>query len=248
METDDRRIAAEIWAERQWVPLAQAVVEKTCPLLGMAPEQTGRLTMAVEEVVMHLAGTSPGASVRLEIIPGGWHVKARLCFRADPSDLWAMNLCAGARVTEDPTLSNLGLVLAARMTDRFSIRTDKEAVCLTLRQDLSYPSVAPEPGTPLKAKGDLSLEPHPDASLVKEACTRALGLYDPRDLHQSFFKPGKLADMVARKDMAMAVALTPTGEVAGAICWQGGDGRSLTFLAPIVLNGEDDVRPCSQSI
>jgi hypothetical protein len=232
MQIDDQHITAEIWAGRQWVPLAQAVVEKTCPVMGLDPKQTFRLTMAVEEVVMHLAGTSPGTAVHMKVISGGWHVKARLSFRTDPSDLWALNLCAGAGVTEDPELAHLGLVLASRMTDRFSIRLEGGTVRLTLRQDLTYPSVEPESGNFLAEKGPLSIDPNPDPFLVKEACIRALGLYDAHSLHQTFFKPGKMADMVARKDMAMAVALTPDGAVAGAVCWQARAGRSLTFFGP----------------
>lgn len=220
MEIIDQRVAADIWADRLWVPLAQAVVEKSCPVMGLDHKQTGRLTMAVEEVVMHLADTTPGTAVHLEIIPGGWNVKAALSFTADPSDLWAMNLCAGARVLTDPSLSNLGLVLAARMTDGFSIRLDGETVCLTLRQDLAYPAIDPKPRTPMDRKGTLSIEPKPDPSLVKEACIRAAECYGPQDLHQTFYTPGKLADMIARKDMVMAVALTQSGEVAGAICWE----------------------------
>lgn len=232
MQLNDQHISAKIWADRQWVPLAQAVVEKSCPAMGLAPAQTGRLTMAVEEIVMFLAGTSPGTAVHMEIIPGGWHVKARLSFRTDPSDLWAMNLCSGARVAEDRDLTHLGLVLASRMTDRFSIRLEGGTVCLTLRQDLTYPSVETKPGKLLAQQGQLSIDPNPDPSLVKEACIRALCLYDAKSLHQTFFKPGKMADMVARQDMTMAVALAPAGEVAGAVCWQAGAGRSLTFFGP----------------
>lgn len=232
MQKTKERISAQLWADRQWVPLAQAIVEKSGPVMGLDPQKTGRLTMAVEEIVMHLAGSTPGTAVFLEIIPGGWHVSARLSFTADPSDLWAMNLCAGARVTVDPDLTHLGLVLASRMTDRFSICLEGGTVRLTLRQDLAYPSVVPESGTPMPEEEGLRIEAAPDASLVKAACISALGLYGPEDLHQSFFKPGQMADMVARKDMEMAVALTRSGEPAGTICWQGRGGRGLTFFGP----------------
>ncbi len=232
MERIDQRVAADLWADRLCVPLAQAVVEKSCPFMGLDRRKTGRLTMAVEEVVMHLADTTPGTAVHIDIIPGGWHVKAALSFTADPSSLWAMNLCAGSRVPADPALSNLGLVLAARMTDRFAIRLDGGIVRLTLRQDLDYPTIDPGAGRPVDGKGTLSIEPDPDPSLVKEACIRAAECYAPQDLHQTFFEPGKLADMIARNDMNMAVALTGDGEVAGAICWQGGKGQSLTFFGP----------------
>lgn len=232
MQQNEQNVSARIWAGRDWVPLAQAVVENSCPVFGLDKKSTSRLTMAVEEIVMHLADTAPGTAIHLEIIPGGWHVRARLSFSTDPSGLWAMNLCAGARVSEDPEFSHLGLVLASRMTDRFSIRLKGGGIELTLRQDLFYPPVETKPGKALVQKGALSIDPDPDPSLVKEACIRAAGLYAPRDLHQTFFKPGKLADMVARQDMTMAVALASSGEVAGAVCWQAGAGRSLRFFGP----------------
>ncbi|WP_232364059.1 hypothetical protein [Desulforapulum autotrophicum] len=63
------------------------------------------------------------------------------------------------------------------MTDQFSIRLEGRTIRLTLRQDLAYPSVEPEPGNFLAGKGQLSINPNPDSFLVRDACIPALGLF-----------------------------------------------------------------------
>lgn len=233
-QADDQSVRARIWADRDWVPLAQAIVEKSCPVFGLDQKGTGRLTMAVEEVLMHLARTAKNTEICLDIQPGGWYVAVRLSFYADPSDLWAMNLTAVPMKEDTPDLDHLGLVLASRMTDRFDLTVQAGRVLLTLRRDLPYPTVTAEPGQRIIPKGPLTIISDPDPDLIKAACIRALGLYRPEQLHHSFFKPGKLADMVARGDMAMAVALTKALEPAGAVCWQGNSG--ITFFGPYAFD------------
>lgn len=232
MHKKDQTVSIRIWASRDWIPLAQAVVEKSCPLFGLDIDRITRLTIAVEEIVMYLADTAPGTEVALELVPGGWQVTASLSFCADHSDLWAMNLYAKPDVAGDPDLRSLGLVLASRMTDRFSIRLEGGMVTLLLHQDLFYPSMEPVSGERLGQQGELTIESDPDSALVKESCIRAMGIYPARYLHHAFFKPGKLADMVDNKDLVMAVALTSTGEPAGTICWQGRFDSSLSFFGP----------------
>lgn len=234
-----KAVSVTIWAGTEWVPLAQAFIEKSCPVFGLDREQVLRLTMAVEEVVVRLAETSPGSAVSLNLVPGGWHVRAELSFAADPSDLWAMNLCAGSGVARDQDMAHLGLVLASRMVSRFSIRFSGRTVRLSLRQDLSYPVVDPEPIEPLPQKGGLSIDPDPDPDLVKTACLKALGRYPADSLHQSFFTPGKLADMVAQKDMNMALALTEANEPAGAVCWLNPSADGLFFFGPYTFEEGD---------
>ncbi len=112
MHKDHQTISVKIWAGLEWVPLAQAVVEKSCPVFGLDREQTTRLTVAVEEIVAHLAETTAGTAICLDMIPGGWQVTASLSFAADPSDLWAMNLYAKPDLSGDQDLGSLGLVLA----------------------------------------------------------------------------------------------------------------------------------------
>ncbi len=230
----DQIIRARFWADIDWIPLAQAVVEKSGPVFGLDRAGTDRLTIAVEEVVMHLARISPGIDIHLQIIPGGWHVAAALSFAADPSGLWAMNLTAAPVKGDDPDLDHLGLVLASRLVDRFDLNLEGSQVHLTLRKDLYYPQVTPVPGQRISPRGRLTLMADPDPDLIKAACIQALGLYRPEHLHQAFSTPGKLADMVARGDIAMAVALTPTSELAGAICWQGRSG--ITFFGPYAFD------------
>ena len=234
MQISDRNIFARLWASRQWVSLAQAIVGKSCPVFGLDTKGTDRLTMAVEEVFMHLTQTAGETEIRLEIIPGGWHVTARLTFCADPSDLWAMNLTTAPLDGDEPDFDHLGLVLASRMVDRFDLNVEGGQVHLTLRRDLPYPTVTASPEPRITPKGPLTIVSDPDQDLIKAACIRAVGLYKPEQLHQSFFAPGKLADMVIQGDMTMAVALTPTSEPAGAVCWQGKSG--IRFFGPYAFD------------
>lgn len=235
----NQTVLLELHAGMAWIPLIQSVVEHGAPVLGLDRSKTLRLTMAVEEIVSHLSRTAPGTKIDFSLKPRGWHVLTNFSFQADPSGLWAMNLATKPNLSDPDDLDHLGLLLASRMVDGFTLHLEGEVVHLTLRQDCSYPLVTPEPGEPIRAKGKLTIATTPEPALIKAACIRALNLYPAHKNHSSFSMPGKVADMAAQKDLDLALALDETGALAGMICWHVLSERGVGFFGPYVFCQDD---------
>ncbi|MBU3954197.1 MAG: hypothetical protein KJ658_18845, partial [Proteobacteria bacterium] len=232
-------VLMELQADMAWIPLVQAVVEQGAPVLGLDRSKTLRLTMAVEEIVSHLARTALGTKIGFSLKPYGWHVLAEFSFRADPSHLWAMNLAAKPNLSDPNDLDHLGLLLASRMVDGFTLHLEGEVVHLALRQDCSYPVVTKIAADPIRSKGKLTIVPAPESAFIQAACVRAVNLYPARKNHTAFSMPGKVADMVAQKDMDMALVLDETSALAGMICWQALSEKGIGFFGPYVFCREE---------
>jgi len=240
MSNPDQSISLKLLADARFIPLIQGVVEQSGTVFGLERNKALRMTMASEELVSHLAATAGGAEIDLTVTAGGWCVTADFSFIADPSDLWAMNLVAKENIGAGKSMDHLGLLLASRMSDGFSIRLDGKVVHLELRQDLDYPFIEPQPGSRGVAKGAVRIVDNPESALIKEACAQVLNLYPAHEVHEAFYKPGKVVDMAARKDLDVVVAVDEIGALAGMISWRSPSERSVSFSGPyIFLDGGD---------
>jgi anti-sigma regulatory factor (Ser/Thr protein kinase) len=235
MQKTDQSIALRLPADVRFIPVVQGVAEHGAAVFGLDHGKCLRLTMAAEEMVSHLAATAGGTEVRMAILPGGWCVRAEFSFVADPSGLWAMNLATGEDQGGDEGLGHLGLLLASRMSDGFSVRLDGRTVTLTLRQDRAYPVIEARPGQRGAVRGALRVVADPEPALIREACSLVLDLYPSHLVHQTFFTPGKLADMIAQGYYAAAVAVDEVGALVGLVLWRAVSGQSVGFSGPYVF-------------
>lgn len=239
MQDFDQSVSLSLAADIAWVPLVQSVVENGAPVFGLDPGRTMMLTLAVEEIVVHLAGLSPGTRMDFRLVPGGWHVRAEFSFKADPSDLWAMNLVTRTDTQEE--MDHLGLLVASRAVDDFTLRHEGDTLHLTLRKDRDYAIVTPAPTAPVETRGELSITWNPEPELIKIACVKALGCYTPDAVPHAFFTPGKVVDMVRQRDMHMAVAMDRTGAPVGMICRRTPSEQGISFSGPYVFANDDRV-------
>ena len=81
MQLFDQSISIELSADIAWLPVVQSVVEKGAPVYGLDSRKTTMLTLAVEEIVLHLAKTAPGSRICFSLEPGGWYVRANFPLR-----------------------------------------------------------------------------------------------------------------------------------------------------------------------
>ncbi len=241
MLESQKSVSLTIQADTAWIPLVQSIVELGCPVLGLDSSKTLRLTIATEEIVSHLATTAPGIEIECTLTTGGWHVLAGFSFKADPSDLWAMNLVASSDLSISANIDHMGLLLASRMVDDFSLHLHQGVVHLSLRQDCTYPAITPEQANLIEVKDQLSITTNPESAILKEACTRALNLYPAHKVHQAFNSPGKFVDMVNKSDLNTAIALDPHGALAGMICWHSQRTQSVSFFGPYIFAKNDRV-------
>ena len=226
-------------ADISWIPLIQCVVENAAPVYGLDRRKTMMLTIAVEEIVAHLAGVAPGTRIDFRLEPGGWHVLGKFSFKANPADLWAMNLVTTTDVQED--MEHLGLLVASRAVDGFTLGFEGDTLHLTLRKDLDYRVITPETMVPEEIRGKLTIVQDPEPELIKLACVKTLGCYLPDAVPQFFVTPGKVVDMVEQNDLHLAVAVDETDTLAGMICWQAPSEKGISFFGPYVMAKDHNV-------
>jgi len=247
MDTVCCPVVLELQADKQFTPLVQGVVEQAALAFGLERERALRLTMSAEEIMAHIAASAPGEAMRLAIKPGGWCVYADFSFVIDPAELWAMNLDAMEEMHDVEGMKHMGLLLAARMNDAFTVRLDGREVHLELRQDKNYSTMSPLDGPRLPPRGQVHVADEPEAALVAEACARAMGLYAPQETHSAFNTPGKIADMLTQGDMKAALALDEDNTLCGMMLWSCAGERTVGFHGPYVfVQGQETARLLEQ--
>ncbi|TVM30604.1 ATP-binding protein [Oceanidesulfovibrio marinus] len=230
-------VTLELPAHVRWLPAAQAVVEHGAPTLGLPPKKVMRLVMAVEEIFVHLARTTPGCAVLLRLLRRGSSVQAVFRFQADVEDLWAMNLTAAQELTPtDENMDHMGLLLAAGVSDGFSITREGGTVQLVLSQDKVYPETTPSDRGLTAARGALRMVDDPHPAEVAEACALARGLYPAEKLHPDLSMAGKLVDNAAGGGIVLSVAKDDAGAILGMMFWEQTSERSVGFCGPYVFS------------
>ncbi|MGE4292013.1 MAG: hypothetical protein AB7E32_07380 [Desulfovibrio sp.] len=256
---DQAAVVLVLSAAPEWISTAQAVAENGAGALGLPPEKALVLTMAVEEVVAHLALAAPGERLEMRLVPGCTGVAVEFLFRADAADLSALNLTGGglggglgggpgcgAEDNEQDALTDplegMGLVLASRLTDSFSISLEGRLIRLRLRLDRPYaeavPNPVPEGDGRRDARGDLRMLPEPEPGLLREACVQALSLYPAHELPSWLRMPGRFADKVAGGELECAVAVDQGGGLCGLLLWSHPSEQSVAFCGPYVFARE----------
>jgi hypothetical protein len=234
-------VSITIPADVAWAPLTQAAAESGARVFGLSPDKSLRLTMGVEELLLYIADTLGGKEMTLTIRPGSTFVAAEVAFESAGTDLSALNITGAAAADDQDVFSAMPLLLASRMTDGFHVERVKGLTRISLRVDRVYPEVDASPADRRDVRGELSVEPAPEAAMIKDACALALGLYPPHLLPVWFRTPGKVADMAAAGEIDILLALDESGTICGMICRETPSDASAAFYGPYSFAGGDDV-------
>ncbi len=237
MTLSDNRLHLEFPADPAWITVIQQMVESGAPILGLDSGKSLRLSMAAEEIMTHLATWAKGSRAGLALSREPARTALVFEFENRAADLWAMNLTASAEITPDPEqgMAHMGLLLASRMVDSFSIALIGKKAAVTLYQNMAYPKIKPSSLTPLNAREPFTLDPCPDAARIQEACIHALARY-PEGLRPGILEtPGKIMDLVSGGIFQVAVVKDRTGSAAGMIVWETVSGQSVRFHGPYVF-------------
>jgi hypothetical protein len=237
MKPDETGLKLELTADISWIPVLQGVVESSAPILGLDANKALRLSMACEEILLHLSACAPGVGVGITLNGKPAQMAATFVFKSDTSDLWAMNLTAANEITVDPEkgLDQMGLLLASRMVDHFSISLADGRVRIILYQDRSYPEITPVTAVPGRLKEPLSIDPQPEPAAISQGCAQVLAQY-PGHLYPSvFITPGKVTDLIAGGQFTMAAAMDQAGSMAGLIAWETVSEKTIRFYGPYLF-------------
>ena len=236
------RLSLDLKAYICWIPLVQGVVETGAPIMGLDPGKTLRLALAAEEFILHLSRTSPGTRLNLTLSREASSVSALFQFESSPEDLWAMNLTAASEISRDldQGMAHMGLLLASKVADRFSIALSGRTLSVTLFQDIIYPEIgkAQAPSTPLR--GILSAEACSDPADISHACALTMALYPETLYPKAFRTPGNIIDRISQGSFHAGLVKDGAGMTAGMICWQIPSRRTVEFYGPYLFSGSPD--------
>ncbi len=231
-------VSLTIQADKQWIAVAQGVVENGAPMLGLPQKRVLRLVIAVEELLAYLAQVTPGSEVKLDLVQGGAFVGVQFQVESQHTDLKAFNITSAEDISPESGMDNMGLLLASRMVDGFTLRQKGDQLVLFLRQEKEYPEIVSVARQRIKIQGQLSSRLNPEAAEIIEACELALALYSADVVHPCFSTPGKVVDMVAVGDLSMVAVNDQTGKIVGALFWKTPSEKSAGFYGPYVFAEE----------
>lgn len=206
---------------------------------GLTEGDAARVRLACEEVFGYLCHAGKGGSeVTLEAKNTVYEMEIRFAFKGRFFDPYAFNLTATVRPEEGHT-DNLGLLIASRSVDRFSIRHDgTSGVTLVLTKEKTYP-----PWQADESKKALPLkEPvirKPDSEAVKRFVRSGAAYYDALSFPPFFRSPARMLDMISQGDYHALVTTgtgTQGGEVGGGIIWRPVGKAMVEFYGPYVFN------------
>jgi len=201
-----------------------------------------RFQLAVEEFFTYLSQVVHEDSEISTVLTGRpYQVCASLRFKASGLCLGALNAnCATALGGAAEPGNDLGLILAGRVADRFSLTRDGDA-SFTLRAevDKAYPEAAAPPST-ITFKPPYRAGLERDPSLLMHAAAMVWARYPAWHCPASFRTPGKFADLVKAGQFTCVLALDEASHPAGLLCWASSGEKGLSFSGPFVFApGED---------
>ena len=124
-------VVLSVDADEIFLPLVTAFVEKAANCFGLGTDESLMLTLASEEVFMHLCRVviPSGGSVEIVCSNGGYYAQAVFSLPTDGFDMRGFNLTTTISAEDDADLDQMGLVIASRSVDRFLLHREEGVIC-----------------------------------------------------------------------------------------------------------------------
>jgi hypothetical protein len=221
------------------MPVAVAFTESAAQTAGFEERERSLLALSVEELFLALCNAMPGCEVRLKFHDR--HYAAEVCFRfpQPPPDLRIFNITTRPDHESDEDLSNMGLFLASRACDQFSVQQIPQGGWeILLHKERRYPA-ARQPFTPPTQLKPwcISATPSPDA--VKQLSNLIAAQYTATQFPEEFTPPGRLLDKLASNDYGVILAQTDQGELSGGLIWRTAERRIVECFGPYLNDPAD---------
>jgi hypothetical protein len=228
-------VILSVFTDPVFIPLVTAFLEHSAQAQGLARKEALALTLAGEEVFTYLcrlAGT--GQQMEIHSGKGGYYVRADFIFAARELNLRAFNLASSVSLEDEVGLNELGLLIASRSVDHFTLTQERNQVQLSLIKEKAYPRL--ESGkVPLPRPVEAYTIKTPNTAALKWLAQQIGESYPSPDLPASFRYPGKLVDMVESQDFQAALAEGPAGEVSGGLLWHWVGERTVECFGPYLF-------------
>lgn len=222
-------LKVELVPER--MPVVVAFAESAAKSAGLAAPEITMLALSTEELFLALCSSIPGAGITIRFQDR--HYAADLLFQVpQPPDLRIFNITSRPDHETEAGLAEMGLFLASRACDQFSIRQMALGGWeIMLRKERSYPASAQpfQPHTPVPT-WQLTTTPAPD--LVKQFSALIADSFAACQFPEEFTPPGRLLDKLASNEYGIILAQGEQGELAGGLIWHADEGRMVACFGP----------------
>jgi len=222
------------------MPVAVAFVESAVRSAGFEEREYALLTLSVEELFLALCNAMPGCEAGLTF--RNLRYAAEVCFRfpQPPPDLRIFNITTRPDHESDEGLANMGLFLASRACEQFSVQqTEQGSWEIQLRKERRYPVT--EQLQRLSAVSNkpwsVSVSAAPDA--VKQLSDLIAAQYAATQFPEEFTPPGLLLDKLASSDYGVILAQSEQGELAGGLIWRTTERRIVECFGPYLNSPAD---------
>jgi anti-sigma regulatory factor (Ser/Thr protein kinase) len=223
-----------------YLRLVTAFAEESAKAFGMSAEEAIKLTLACEEIFVYLcrAGRADEA-ITVEATNGGYYAQVKFLFKAHEFNPRAFNLTASVSLEDMASLDEMGLVIASRTVDRFSITdSPQQDLELVLIKEKTYPEFRDTNIPETKQSKGFTVTP-PDPEGLK-LLSRLVVTHYPGNLYLPAFRfPGKVVDMVASGEYGAAVALGDSGQIGGGILWRWLGKKTVESFGPYLFKRPD---------
>ncbi|OPY79523.1 MAG: hypothetical protein A4E65_01821 [Syntrophorhabdus sp. PtaU1.Bin153] len=239
MNTLARKASLTLDTSSSLTSLVLDFAENSAKAFDMTDGDASRIRLAGEEVFGYLCNTAKaGSEVMIEALNNLYSIEIRFTFKTGSFDPYAFNLTAFVSPDEGQT-ENLGLLIASRAVDRFSIRYNHpHEVVLSLVKDKSYPQWPEDEGRAGVSLKDFVTK-RPDDETVKRFVRQGARHYTERIFPAPFRVPPRMVDMVIQGDCHMLVACgtgIQGGEVGGGIIWRLVGKGMIEFYGPYIFD------------
>ncbi len=231
----------QIPPEARFLPVITSFVENSSECLGMDPAGRMGLTLAAEELFMHMTGIlRTQEDLEIRCMKGSCYVRIDFLFQARKVDLKVFNITSRLSLEDEEQLEEMGLFLAARSVDRFRFsRENNGRMCLSIVKEKAYSPARKIPAVSVPHMTDFTVRP-PDQAETKTFSEMTVSCY-PAHAVPSFLRyPGKLADMVAGDECRVAAAFGPMGTLGGGVCWRWTGATTVEMYGPYLFDPDAD--------
>jgi hypothetical protein len=222
-------------ADPAYVPLVTAFMEQAAQVLGLARKGALALTLAAEELFTYLSRLlGPDSNLEIRCLAGGYYVRADFIFTTRELNLRAFNLTSSVALEDEASLEEMGLLIASRSVDYFQLNREQQRLVLSLTKEKTYPPYEKREISPLSPVKDTRLI-SPGPGEVKWLAELIGEHFSALEVPGALLYPGKLVDIVESGDFQAALAVGPSGEVAGGILWHWIGEKTVEFFGPYVF-------------
>ncbi|ACL01888.1 putative anti-sigma regulatory factor, serine/threonine protein kinase [Desulfatibacillum aliphaticivorans] len=238
-------VVLELAASPEFFPVARSVTENASLAMGLEKAEARRVAMATEEIFMSLCKSAPGRKLSIRCTPGGYCVITEFIFQDPGFPLEYFNMTSSVSTSNEQDMANLGLLVASRIMDGFSVeRDDSGRFMLKLIKEKCYPRHTGEGASYLPPLAAFSVR-KANSEEAAYAAAQAVGLYPSHALPRHFLHPRMLADRIDFGGATAAIAVGPGGEIAGIIAWDlSSSGNMVECHGPFLFTRDGNPALC----